>query len=121
MAVKRLFLTCLMLLPGALWAQDMTCEVRFSCQDGACQSAERAFETRIDPLTGGIAVEWREFRKSLVQLDRTSGGDLIFGGQFGTDIYGVFILRTSGTFDLILEGVNGWTESRNEIGRCRAR
>lgn len=116
--MRRFLPLALMLWPGLAGAgETLTCKVDFTCSGGACRSATRTFDAAISMT--GLSLEFDGRRVSLVALDRTSRGDRIFGGQLSDRLYGVFILKESGIAKLLVEGVNGWNEVRQEMMNCR--
>ncbi len=95
----------------------LACDLNFDCSGGSCRNMDEAFEARI--TVGNIQFPFDGAPESLVILDRTSGGDLVFGGQLGPQLYGILILKTEGTARLLVEGVNGWSEQRTLMMICR--
>ena len=117
----RAFVSLIVLFgfPGLSLAADYTCSVTFECEGGSCRSVDRTIPVQVSDMTGGLFLIFDGKPESLVGLDRTSGGDLVFGGQLSDRLYGVFFLATDGGAKLIIEGVNGWSESRHELMICR--
>lgn len=115
---RLLMAAVLTILPGLAGASEtLRCKVNFTCSGGACQQvSSRTFEGVIGMT--GIVIEFDGVRDSLVALDRTSMGDRVFGGQLSDKLYGVFILKTDGRAKLLVEGVNGWTEERQQLMNC---
>ena len=100
-------------------AADYTCAVTFECEGGSCRAVDRTIPVQTSDVTGALYLIFDGAPESLLRLDRTSGGDLVFGGQLSDRLYGVFFLETDGGAKLIVEGVNGWRESRHELMICR--
>lgn len=109
-------LAAAMALPAAAGARDLTCKVGFACSDGSCTATERHFAAT--QTETGFSLETQGARHVLVALDRSSGGDLVYGGQLGAKLYGVLFLSPDGGGDLLIEGVNGWSESLREMMIC---
>ncbi|WP_112309519.1 hypothetical protein [Pseudogemmobacter bohemicus] len=97
-------------------ARSLDCTVRYECSGGSCRETDRSYRT-----TAGaekIAVQSQGYEADLVMLDKTSGGDLVYGGQVGPNLYGVFFLEPSNGATLLLQGVNGWSEMKTEMLIC---
>lgn len=93
------------------------CTVNYACADGSCQAVARDLLAEVSMF--GLVLSGEDRVDTFVTLDRTSGGDLIFGGQMGERLYGIFMLpQGGGAAKLIIEGVNGWSESRTELMIC---
>ncbi|MCL4065250.1 hypothetical protein M3484_01495 [Pseudomonas sp. GX19020] len=104
------------LSPLSVSARNLDCVVRYECSGGSCKETSRHYRTHAGPEK--IGVQSQGYATDLVMLDKTSSGDLVYGGQIGPNFYGVFFLAPSNGAQLMLQGVNGWSENKTEMLIC---
>ncbi len=103
-------------LPLPAEARTLECTVRYECSGGSCAETSRFYRTTAG--SDKIEVQSQGYKADLVMLDKTSGGDLVYGGQIGPNFYGVFFLAPNNGAQLMLQGVNGWSENKTEMLIC---